>query len=69
MAIPEASNSAAVGRRAVVAGGIASAFVVGAAHAETWPSRPVRIMVPFVAGSPLDLPARSIAEQLICAKH
>lgn len=64
MALPEASNGAAIGRRAVLAGGIASAFAVGAARAETWPSRPVRIMVPFAAGSPLDLPARSIAEQL-----
>jgi tripartite-type tricarboxylate transporter receptor subunit TctC len=40
------------------------AFAVRAAHADTWPSRPVRIMVPFAAGSPLDLPARAIAEQL-----
>ena len=36
MALPEASNGAAVGRRAVLAGGIDSAFAVGAAHADVW---------------------------------
>jgi len=36
MAIPEASNGAAVGRRAILAGVIASAFAVGAAHADVW---------------------------------
>ncbi len=60
----EAINGAAVTRRAVVAGIIASAFAAPVARAETWPSRPVRIMVPFAAGSPLDLPARAIADQL-----
>ncbi len=64
MALSEALNGAVVGRSAVLAGGIASAFAVSAAHADTWPSRPVRIMVPFAAGSPLDLPARAIADQL-----
>jgi tripartite-type tricarboxylate transporter receptor subunit TctC len=64
MALPEVINGTAVSRRAVLAGGISSAFAVRAAHADTWPSRPVRIMVPFAAGSPLDLPARAIAEQL-----
>jgi len=64
VALSEAINGAAFTRRAVVASGIASAFAVPVARAETWPSRPVRIMVPFAAGSPLDLPARAIAEQL-----
>jgi len=36
----------------------------GAAQAPTWPSRPVRIIVPFPAGGTTDLLARIVAEQL-----
>ncbi|MCA3279671.1 MAG: tripartite tricarboxylate transporter substrate binding protein [Roseomonas sp.] len=64
MASREAKHGVAASRRAVLVGGFASAFAMRAAHAEAWPSRPVRIMVPFAAGSPLDLPARAIADQL-----
>ena len=34
------------------------------AAAETWPARPVRIMVPFTAGGPTDVLARLIGEKL-----
>lgn len=64
MALPVAINGAAVCWRTLLASGSASAFTMRSAYAETWPSRPVRIMVPFAAGSPLPLPARSMAEQL-----
>ncbi|WP_225934560.1 Bug family tripartite tricarboxylate transporter substrate binding protein [Cupriavidus sp. EM10] len=43
---------------------IAAGLCFGAAHAETWPSRPVVIVVPFPAGGGTDLVVRSIQPQL-----
>ena len=34
----------------------------GTAHADTWPSKPIRVIVPFAAGSTTDLIARAIAD-------
>jgi tripartite-type tricarboxylate transporter receptor subunit TctC len=39
---------------------VASLFVVSAAHAETFPGRPIRVIVPFPAGSATDGQARLI---------
>src|SRR5690349_14202785 len=40
-------------------------LVAAPAHAQDWPGRaPIRIIVPFAAGSPLDLPARLLADRL-----
>ena len=43
---------------------IAAGLCFGAVHAETWPARPVVIVVPFPAGGGTDLVVRSIQPQL-----
>ncbi len=46
---------------------IAVAFgcvLAGASHAQTWPSRPVTMVVPFPAGGPVDLVGRIFAQRL-----
>ncbi len=47
--------------------GIAASFLSAAmpsAHAETWPARPVKVIVGFAPGGPTDLFARLIAQKL-----
>ena len=45
--------------------GLAAAIALAAsAHAQDWPSRPVRIIVPFPAGGSADLMPRAVAEKL-----
>jgi tripartite-type tricarboxylate transporter receptor subunit TctC len=36
----------------------------GAACAQTWPARPIRVIVPFTAGSPIEIPARSVLQRV-----
>jgi tripartite-type tricarboxylate transporter receptor subunit TctC len=48
--------------RTLVAAGLA-AFAIGA-HAQTYPARPVKLMVPFPAGSATDQVARLVGQQL-----
>ena len=43
---------------------IVLAVCAEAAHAQTWPSRPSRIIVGFSAGGPSDIVARIVAQQL-----
>jgi tripartite-type tricarboxylate transporter receptor subunit TctC len=43
---------------------IAAALGAGAAHAQTWPDRPIRMVVPFPAGSSSDVAARIIGNEL-----
>lgn len=44
--------------------GSTAAVLAAPALAQTWPSQPVRLVVPFAAGGPTDVPARIIAEQM-----
>jgi tripartite-type tricarboxylate transporter receptor subunit TctC len=41
-----------------------SAVVAGGAFAQTYPSKPITIVVPFAAGGPTDLVARQLAETM-----
>ena len=40
------------------------AIVASPAHAQDWPSGTVRVIVPYAAGGPLDLPARLLIDRL-----
>jgi len=52
---------------AILAGVLASAFFVTPAAAQPYPSKPVRIIVPFVPAGPTDNQARWAAQQLTAA--
>ena len=43
---------------------LTSVLVATAAHAQTWPSKPVRIVVPFAPGGAVDVTGRTIAQAL-----
>ncbi len=38
--------------------------LLGTARADTWPSKPVRVIVPIAAGSAIDIVARAVSQQL-----
>lgn len=53
-----------VGRRAVLAAGLGVPFVAAAQTESAWPTKPVRIVVPFNAGGAIDAMVRVIADGL-----
>jgi tripartite-type tricarboxylate transporter receptor subunit TctC len=50
-----------------VACGIAATVFAPCAAAQTWPAKPVRIIVPFVPGGPTDIQARWAGQQMTAA--
>ncbi len=46
------------------AGALAALLPGGAARAEDWPAKPVRLLVPFAAGTTTDSLARILAQHL-----
>ncbi len=57
-------NSPRATRRSVIAAAAGVAALPGAARAQSWPTRPVRFVIPFAAGGPVELPARFLADRL-----
>ncbi|GGC62683.1 hypothetical protein GCM10011504_46090 [Siccirubricoccus deserti] len=56
--------SVRISRRAALRGALATPFLAAPALAETWPSRPVRLVIPFGAGGSVDVVGRLLAEKL-----
>ena len=48
----------------VRAAGGALAFAAALASAQSWPSKPIRVVVPFTAGSTTDIIARAVSDKL-----
>ena len=51
-------------RRQLTLAGSLAALGVPAVHAQSWPQKPIRLIVPFSAGGPSDVLARAFAKQL-----
>lgn len=57
-----------ISRRAAITW-VAATFVAAAAHAQAWPSKPVRIVVPFPAGGGTDLITREVSNKMTGAGY
>jgi tripartite-type tricarboxylate transporter receptor subunit TctC len=51
-------------RRRTMVAAMGSALVAGRAAAQAWPNRPIRVIVPFTAGSSTDIVSRAISDKL-----
>lgn len=55
-------------RRTLMASAIASSLAgVGLAHADNFPTRPIRVVVPFAPGNTFDIALRQVSEELVKA--
>ena len=55
---------ATASRRRLLAATVLAFVAAGAAHAQAWPARPVKIVVPFTAGGTTDVVARMVGAKL-----
>ena len=51
-------------RRQLLGAGAAMALAPQAARAQSWPNRPVRFIIPFAPGGPVEVPGRFLADRL-----
>jgi len=52
------------GRRRLLFAACVAALAAGAAQAQSWPARPIKLVDPFPAGGPVDIVARVLAQAL-----
>jgi len=57
-------NPMPASRRRVLAAAAGLSALPGFAQAQAWPTRPVRFIIPFAAGGPVEVPARFLADHL-----
>ena len=50
------------GRRTLWAGALGVLACIGVAHAQDYPSRPIKLVVPFGPGGPTDVAARLVSQ-------
>lgn len=62
--IPGEDNAVLTTRRQILAAGAAALFTPGLALAQAWPTRPIRLIVPFAAGGAADSAARTITPRM-----
>ena len=58
------STTAMLRRRSLLLGSAAATVLPALSHAETWPARPIRLVIPFGAGGSVDVVGRLLAEPL-----
>lgn len=52
------------GRRKIIVSGVLTLLLIGAASAQPYPAKPVRIIVPYAAGGAVDIVARALGLEL-----
>ena len=56
------STTARLRRRSLLLGSAAATVLPALSRAETWPARPIRLVIPFGAGGSVDVVGRLLAE-------
>ena len=64
IALSHSAPAATIMKTRHIAGALAASFITTLTFAQTWPTKPVRVVVPAPAGSSLDFVARVLGEKL-----